>query len=88
MLMALTNLAFSVQPTVKILTEEEITKLSDKDLLNAYIDVAVEIQAQTSLHAASGYMPKEYESYKELLRYRVLLINEIKKRKLEVPETQ
>lgn len=88
MLTAFTAGAFSASPATKILNDDEIAKLSDKELTDAYIDVSVEIEASTALRNTSGYTPEEYDSFKGLLRYRIVLINEIKKRKLEVPQTQ
>ena len=73
---------------IKILNEEEISRLSDESLLNTYVDAAVEIEAVKSLHETAGFMPDEYTAFKELIRYRVLLIQEIKKRKLEVPAVE
>ena len=75
-------------PDVKILNADEITKLHDKDLLDAYVNTSVEIEALKSFHSTSGYMPKEYAKFKDLLRYRIWLLNEIKKRKLEAPVVQ
>ena len=79
---------FAYESEVKILTQDEIVKLTDQGLIDAYIDVSVEIEASKSFHATSGFMPKEYRTFKELLRYRILLVHEIKKRKLELPSTQ
>lgn len=80
--------AFAYEPDIKILTQEEMVKLPEKELLDAYIDTSVEIQAAKTFHTTSGFLPKEYRSFKNLLRYRILLINEIKKRKLEVPQVE
>ena len=80
--------ASAFESETKILTSDEIIKLSDKDLLDAYIDVSVEIEAAKSFHATSGFMPKEYKSFKDMLRYRILLINEMRKRKLDIPQTE
>ncbi len=86
--MVLSTWVFAYEPEVKILTKDEIVKLSDSVLLDNYIEVSVEIEAATSLHATSGFVPKEYKSFKDLLRYRIELLNEIKKRKLEAPVVQ
>ena len=82
------QLALAFEAGMKVLSQEEITQLSSLDLTRTYIDVNVEIEAQKAFHAASGFMPEEYETFKDLLRYRILLINELKKRKLEVPQVQ
>lgn len=88
MALFLTGHVFALEADVKILTKDEIVKLSNEDLLKTYIDVCVEIEAAKSLHATSGYMPKEYSNFKELLRYKITLLNEIKSRKLDVPATE
>lgn len=82
------QLAFAFESDVTILSEAEITKLSSPALISAYIDVNVEIEAAKAFHTTSGFMPKEYKTFKDLLRYRILLINEMKKRKLEVPQVE
>ena len=76
------------QPDIKILSKDKIAAVSDDALLKNYIDACVEIQAANALHTTSGFTQKEYQTYKDLLRYRILLINEIKNRKLEVPQTE
>ena len=76
------------QPDIKILSNDKIAAISDDALLKNYIDACVEIQATNALHTTSGFTQKEYQAYKDLLRYRILLINEIKNRKLEVPQTE
>ncbi len=70
---------------LKILTKQEIVKLSDEKILEAYIDALVELTASETFHTTSGFTPKEYENYKEMLRYKILLLQEIDKRKLDVP---
>ena len=76
------------QSDIKILPSGQVATISNDALLKNYIDVCVEIQAANAFHAAPGFTPEEYQSYKDLLRYRILLINEIKHRKLEVPQTE
>ena len=70
---------------IKFLPKEEIVKLTDTVLIDTYIDVMVELKAAESFHTTSGFSPKEYENYKELLRYKILLLQEIDKRKLAIP---
>lgn len=76
---------FAYLPNIPILDKEAIAGLTDDKLIDAYIDAVVELQANETFHKTSGFSPKEYESYKELLRYRILLLKEIDKRKLETP---
>ncbi len=80
--------AFAFKISIEILTEEQIAKLSDKDLTNAYIDTVVEVEAAKAFYTTSGFMPKEYEVYKSVLRYRILLLDEMRKRKLDIPQTE
>ena len=82
------NLALAYESNVKILPKSEITQLSDDALTANYIDVCVEIEATNAFNNTSGFMPKEFKSYKDMLRYRILLIEEMKKRKLEVPQVR
>ena len=50
-----------------------------------FIDVLVEMEASKTFHTTSGFTPKEYTAYKNLLRYRIQLLMEIHKRGLEAP---
>ena len=70
---------------VEILKKEDVRKLTDEQLIEKYIDMAVELEASQEFHRASGFTPKEYARHKELYRYRVDLLMEFKRRKLEVP---
>lgn len=70
---------------VVILDKKEIAKLSDDKLIDTYIDVIVEMEASKTFHTTSGFTPKSYVEYKDLLRYRVLILMEIHKRGLEAP---
>ncbi len=70
---------------VKILGSRDISLASDDKLVDAYIDTAVEIEATKTFHVTSGFTPKEYKRYKALLKYRVQLLFEARRRKLDVP---
>lgn len=70
---------------IQVLEPKDISALPDDKLLENYIDVLVEMEAVKTFHATSGFMPKEYQRYKEVLKYRLLLLFEINKRKLELP---
>jgi len=71
---------------VTILDKGSIARLSDDQLINAYEDTLVEIEASKTFHTTSGFSPKEYKDYKELLKYRLLLLVEIHSRNLELPQ--
>ena len=72
----------------KILSKDEIEQLSDKALTNTYIDAQIEVLAQKTFFERAGITPKDYARFKELLRYRVDLIQELQRRKLEIPKTE
>ena len=71
---------------VQVLDQKEISNLSEKALMDTYLEVLIEERAVTIFYTNSGFTPKEYNQFKELLRYRVYLMMEIQKRKLEVPK--
>lgn len=71
---------------VNILTKDEISKLSDAKLAEAYIDVLVEFEASKTFYQRAGFTPKEYNKHKNLVRYRVYLYLELQKRKLSIPD--
>lgn len=73
---------------VQVMTQEELKGLKDDQLVNAYIDAMIELDAATLFHKAAGFNPKEYDKYKKLLRYTVDLSLEIQKRQLELPDLQ
>ena len=79
--------AWSYLSELKVLSRQEIEKLTDAVLLDTYIDLLVELQAADKLHAISGFAPKEYENYKGLLRFKILLLEAFDKRKLQPPRT-
>lgn len=70
---------------IVILEPKDISKLADDQLISTFIDVIVEMEASKTFHTTSGFTPKEYDAYKNLLRYRIELLMEIHKRGLEAP---
>ena len=87
MVLTLTPLSMAEFPSdVIILDKGSITKLTDDQLIDTYENTLVEIQADTSFHATSGFSPKEYKDYKALLKFRLLLLVEIHSRNLELPQ--
>lgn len=71
---------------VTILEKAEISKISDDKLVDAYQDVLVELQAIKTFHTTSGFTPKQYDEYRNLLKYRLQLLTEIHIRNLEIPQ--
>ena len=74
------------ESAVTVLPKAEITKLADDKLTDAYTDVMVEIEAIKTFHATSGFTTKQYDEYRKLLKYRLLLSMEIHSRNLEIPQ--
>ncbi len=79
------NPAWAYMDDVEILEQKDIAKLSDPKLVDTYIDIIVEMEASKTFHTTSGFTPKEYTAYKNLLRYRIQLLMEAHKRGIEVP---
>jgi len=73
--------------SVPILDQEAVQSLSDEKLLEVYVDVLVDLEASTTFSRTAGFNKNEYMKFKELIHFRVRLFNEIKRRRLEVPET-
>jgi hypothetical protein len=71
---------------VTILDKPAIVKLSDAQLIDVYEDTVVAIDANRSFHTTSGFSPKEYKDFKDLLKFRILLIVEIHNRHLDLPQ--
>ena len=85
MLCLLAASAFAFLYDVEILNKDKIAQLSDERLMDTYIDVLVEVEALKAFYAKGGFTPKEFQSFKDILRYRVLLILEMQKRKMDIP---
>ena len=87
MVLLLTPLSLAEYPSeVTILEKPAIVKLSDDQLIDTYENTIVEIEANRSFHATSGFSPKEFKDYKALLKFRLLLLVEIHSRNLELPQ--
>lgn len=70
-----------------ILTQDAIGKLDDKALIDTYTNVIIEEEAVKTFYENSGFSnPQEYRHFKELLHYKINLITEIEKRKLNPPK--
>ncbi len=78
-------LIFSYPSAVTVLDTKEIVKLSDTALAAVYVDAIIELEAITMFHKTSGFNPKEYQEYKNLLRFRYELKSELQRRKLDIP---
>ena len=67
------------------LAKKQIDALTDDQLLDSYVNTLVDMDAVKMFHSTSGFTPKEYQNYKDLLKNRLLLLFEIHKRKLGLP---
>lgn len=76
---------FAYPSAVSILDAKEIAKLTDSALTSVYLDTVIEISAINIFHKTSGFNPKEYQEYKNLLRFRYELKSELQRRKMDVP---
>ena len=66
---------------VKMLPKEEIAKLTDDQLMEAYVDAKIEEETSREFHFAAGFnSAKEYNQRKALLRFVFDLRMEMSKR--------
>lgn len=70
---------------VKILTDAEINKLTDKELVDNFIAAKIEVDASKTFHGKAGFTPKEYDKYKLLLGFVIQLRQEMQERGIEAP---
>lgn len=70
---------------VEVLAPKDILLLDDQKITDAYIDTLVEIDAVKVAHSSSSFLPKEFKRYKRLLKYRMQLLLEIHRRKIDIP---
>jgi hypothetical protein len=71
---------------VQVVDRREITRFSDQKLVDTYMDVLVELQAIKTFHTTSGFSVKQYDEYRDLLKFRLGLLMEIHNRNLEIPQ--
>jgi len=74
--------------SVPILTPSQLTQLSDEKLTDAYIEAVVELETVRQFYSTSGFGPKDMDSMKSLIRYRIYLIHELEDRGLKVPRVE
>lgn len=68
-----------------ILSKEEIKALDEVEILNAYIDVKIELDASRTFHGKAGFTPKEYKRHKDLLNLVIKIRLEMQLREMDVP---
>ena len=72
--------------TLTVLEKKEIVKLTDEQLTDAYIDTVVDAQARKDFFNRFGLVGKEFDEYKAVMKYRLLLLMEIHSRNLDIPQ--
>ena len=77
--------AFAFLYEVKILSKDDVKKLTNDEIVTIYTDAVIEREASKTFHGKAGFTPKEYESYKELLGFIVRLREEMASRELDPP---
>ena len=86
LLTSITPFAFAAfTSNVVMLDKTEVAKLNDEKLTDAYMDVLVELEAVRTFHSTSGFSPKQYDEFRDLLKYRLRLLLEIHTRNIEIP---
>ena len=71
--------------SVKVLSKTEVQELKKDELVDYFVDVMIERKACETFHSRSGFSPKGYEKFKELLKVVVYLRQEMLKRGIEPP---
>lgn len=82
------NLARAFDYGIRILEKKEIAQLTDEALKEAYIDALIEVEAAKVFHIKAGFTPRDYQQFKDLIRYRVNLLFELQDRKMEIPKIE
>ena len=81
LVLSLTTQAFAFLYELPVLSGEEISKLTNEDLMEKYIEAKIEAKASEEFHRAAGFNSgKEYGNRKKLLRYIFDLRREMSKR--------
>lgn len=70
---------------IQILDPQAILLLDDQKLVDVYIDALAELEATKTFHTTIRFTPAQYKQYKELVKYRLQLLFEVHRRKMELP---
>lgn len=66
---------------LKMLTEVEVSALSDEELQSVYLEAKIEQKASAEFHQGAGFSnAREYEKRKQLLRFIIYLHREMERR--------
>ncbi len=69
-----------------ILEKKDIDNLTDEKLTSVYMDTLVEAQVRKDFFNHFGFVGKDLEDYKAVLKYRLALLLEIHSRNLDIPQ--
>jgi hypothetical protein len=72
--------------SLKILEKPQIAKLTDEQLTNAYMDALVDVEARRDFFNHFGFAGKDLDDYREVMKYRLILLLEIHSRNLDIPQ--
>ena len=73
--------------TIPILDPVAIKQLADDQLVSTYVDVEIEYTALEAFHQRAGFSnANDFSKFKDVLRYRYNLLEELRKRKIEPPK--
>jgi hypothetical protein len=72
--------------TLVVLDKKDISKLTDEQLLNTYMDTVVDVTARKDFFWHFGLAGKDLDDYKTVMKYRLLLLMEIHSRNLDIPQ--
>lgn len=72
--------------TFVILEKKDVDKLSDEQLTSTYMDALVEAQVRKDFFNHFGFVGKDLDAYKAVLKYRLMLLLEIHSRNLDIPQ--
>ena len=72
--------------TLVVLEKKDITKLTDEQLTDAYMDALVDVDARKDFFYHFGLSGKDLDDYKAVMKYRLLLLMEIHSRNIDIPQ--
>ena len=81
----LTAVVFAFPFDVTVLTKDAIKKLTNDQLEEVYIQAKIEVNASSTFYGKAGFTPKEYDKYKDLLRFIINLRQEMAARDMTAP---
>ena len=84
--MPLTGVWAAYTSNFTILDKKDIAKLSDEQLTSTYMDTLVEVQVRKDFFNHFGFVGKDLDDYKAVMKYRLMLLLEIHSRNLDIPQ--